>query len=67
MHTGLFASSEDKQYLMIEIRGSKVALVSYLDGAGQASALGKMLVPCVIHGEAGIVLNWASHVKGQGW
>ncbi len=35
MHTGLFASSQDKRYLTIEIRGIKLTFVSYCDGARQ--------------------------------
>lgn len=35
MHTGLFASQNDKRYLMLEVGGIRFAIVSYLDGARQ--------------------------------
>lgn len=34
-HTGIFASAADKRYLMFEIQGIRIALVSYFDGARQ--------------------------------
>lgn len=36
MHTGAFASASDPRYLVIELNGIKVGIVSYLDGARQA-------------------------------
>lgn len=33
MHTGVFASTEDKRYLFLEINGIRIACLSYLDSA----------------------------------
>ena len=35
MHTGAFVSEEDKRYLLVEISGIKIGVVSYFDGARQ--------------------------------
>lgn len=35
MHTGMFASENDTRYLMLDIGGIRIAIVSYLDGARQ--------------------------------
>ncbi|GEM_PF-1571851 len=35
MHTGLFASKNDKRYILLDVGGIRIAIVSYLDGARQ--------------------------------